>query len=250
MRASGGIAPASIAVGVALGLVVSLFGLSGNWTPFEHTVCNTGSILSNEPDRFFPSVFANSPYGGSADGQSGASGVIVDNGTAGAVFQERVNASLYSAHNSSSWGPGVNDPCEGPMALVLQVDIIGAGTVLVPTVSNLTDAGEATNVSAGDTPLNLSTLAFFNNSFTGANAATISTCGGGALELPDQTAHLKVGIPFDVHGQTVVVPYELHALETFSYTFPANFGTWAVDNLSEPGGPGGGWAFDYLGPCL
>jgi len=36
---------------------------------------------------------------------------------------------------------------------------------------------------------------------------------------------------------------------TWSYWFPPDFGTWQIDNLSAPGGPGGGWAFNFVGHC-
>ncbi|MGC2034334.1 MAG: hypothetical protein WA761_02675 [Thermoplasmata archaeon] len=62
------------------------------------------------------------------------------------------------------------------------------------------------------------------------------------------TQGLPVKLLFTENEQNFSVPYVLPFTEQYTYTFPANFGTWQVDNLSAPGGPGGGWAFSYS-PC-
>lgn len=238
-----------IVTGVAVGVVLSITGLSGNWNPLEHTVCVNGVLVAHETNRWLPVVLVNSPYSGRAYGQSEGVGVTVSNGTAGAAFVEAINASLYSLHNSSAWGPGVNHPCNRPSAVDLQFHLYGVASVTLSTISNLTDAGETSNISVFNTPSNLSTVAFFNNSFTAANAGEVSTFGEVALVLPFQSNYLTIGIPFEVDNRTVTVPYVIPFAEDFTYTFPANFGTWAIDNLSAQGGPGGGWAFDFLRPC-
>jgi hypothetical protein len=59
---------------------------------------------------------------------------------------------------------------------------------------------------------------------------------------------LTVWFPVSLSDRTVQVPFIIPVTESYHYTFPANFGIWEVDNLSAPGGPGGGWAFSYE-PC-
>lgn len=90
----------------------------------------------------------------------------------------------------------------------------------------------------------------FANGFTAANSPDVSTCGDPARAVPVNSTYLTLWVNFNFQGIHTVLFHMPLIEEEFVYSFPANFGTWAIDNLSAPGGPGGGWAFDYLGPCV
>jgi hypothetical protein len=62
------------------------------------------------------------------------------------------------------------------------------------------------------------------------------------------TSYVNVEIPFPYDGSIRVVNATVTVTADFEYTFPSDSGVWGVDNLSAPGGPGGGWAFSYT-PC-
>jgi hypothetical protein len=91
----------------------------------------------------------------------------------------------------------------------------------------------------------------FNNSFTHANMPPIDTCGGPAqfVSLRGQSWSSSLSFGLTIHGALVNVTSAPPLLLSYWYGFPANFGIWAVDNLSIPGGPGGGWAFSFQGSC-
>ncbi|MGP8077824.1 MAG: hypothetical protein ACLQC7_05470 [Thermoplasmata archaeon] len=241
--------------------MMALTGLSGSWTPFEHTVCGREALLSHEDRRYIPAFFLNSPYGGRAFGlsqipwpiQPGVTigvGGPTSNGTVITDFVGGVNVSLYQLQNFTNLGLGINEPCRAYYGVELQLPHLNRSIeTWIPTASNLTDAGEVDNFSILSTPDNQSTVAFFNNSFSVWNADSVSTCGGVAQTIPVKSSSLTIGIPFTVGGRTLTIPYILPFAQNFTYRFPANFGSWEVGNLSEPGGPGGGWAFNFLGGC-
>jgi hypothetical protein len=87
----------------------------------------------------------------------------------------------------------------------------------------------------------------FNNSFYRATQF-VDTCGAGQERLGLASTHLSITIPVEIDGQGIPISTTVNVLSNYTYTFPANGGVWAVDNLSAPGGPGGGWAFSYT-PC-
>jgi hypothetical protein len=251
----------SSVVGAAVGLVLSLTGVSGSWNPFEHTACSSGVPIANDTRRVIPAVLVNSPYGGWAYGQGidhddygqqvwEGWGTGADNGTTFAILLGFANASLQHLTNTTVLGPGIDRPCASAFAVELSsvhlYEEIGSSLV---TVSNLSDVGEANNTSPTWGLNNLSLTVFVDNGFTQSNTEPRSTCGRPGVTVEVHSGALSVGLPFSIGGGTIVAPYEVPFALNFTYFFPANFGTWAIDNLSAPGGPGGGWAFDYLGPC-
>ena len=251
------------------GLVV--FSLMGTWAPLFHWTCTNQTQLAHEANAFVPVVLVNSPYGGSASGNGSMAwnfpgawngappppgnvfrigwGTSASNGTTVGAFYT-VNVSLYRVADVVQWGAGSNNRCTGQVRIELQApSIYGVTSAFVPTPSNLSDMGEATNVTIYTAQAVARTTPTFDNSFNASNRENISTCGAAPLVLPVITSSLTVFFRFSVVGQTYSVPYVLPFLESFNYSFPANFGTWQIDDLSVPGGPGGGWAFNYVGPC-
>ena len=242
-------------------MVVALTGLSGSWNPLEHTVCAHQALLANETNRWLADVLINSPYGGHAYGMGSMPyfmgkqfdlgvGTSSTNGTAIAAFTEGVSVDLFSVHNATVWGLAANAPCSAAYAVVFtSVDGYGTTAGSIPLPSNISDIGESDHVAVYNMTGNPTHDLQINNSFTVANEADLSTCFESTQTVPVRSTYLTLGIPFDFGNRTVTVPYVFPISQNFTYQFPANFGTWAIDNLSVPGGPGGGWAFDYLGGC-
>ena len=90
---------------------------------------------------------------------------------------------------------------------------------------------------------------YFSNGFYYANEQNISTCGRGTEGVNVTSSYLTVWVPFSYDGKNYTQPLILPYIQSFHYSFPGRVGNWQVDNLSAPGGPGGGWAFNYVGSC-
>jgi hypothetical protein len=260
-----------VAIGTAFIVGLVTVSLIWMWAPLFHWTCVDQTQVAREGNAFVPVALVNSPYGGRAVGNASMAwnfpgawngpppppgdnfrvgwGTSSANGTTNGAFY-MVNVSLYRVEDAVEWGPGTNARCAGQVRIQLQAPTIyGATSTRVPTPSDLSDYGEATNLTIYPGQPNARTTPFFNNSFTGSNTRDVSTCGTASLVLPVTTSFLTVTFRFDVSGQNYSIPFALPFLGAFNYTFPANFGTWQVDNLSAPGGPGGGWAFNYVGAC-
>ena len=183
-------------------------------------------------------------------------GTKAPNGSVAGVFLHAwVNESENS--NETALGPGPNSMCEqkyaisasvyfskDPLSGVVVASVLGKG-------GHLSDVGEpqmynfssyANSTTDGLTPR-------FDNGFTSANGGNVSTCNSTFQSVPVHSTGLTVWLTATIGGRFTTVPYWLPFPQVYQYYFPANFGTWQVDNLSAPGGPGGGWAFDYTGPC-
>lgn len=244
-----------------------LLTVVGNWAPLLHWTCGYRTKVA-EGVTFVPAILVNSPFGGNATGKGtlppyfpGSLGYpnrsswqtsFALNGTASGTFNS-VNVSIFQGSSELVLGPGTNSHCSQAFSVVpSQPPYLGtyAGWAL-GTVSNLSDRGETSSYIPSSYEGYRSLAVFFNNSFTGANAVAISTCKTPArsVTLAANSDSLLVSIGFSLNGKNLTAPFVLPFVESYIYWFPANFGTWQVDNLSAPGGPGGGWAFNYWGSC-
>jgi hypothetical protein len=161
-----------------------------------------------------------------------------------------VNVSVFSLANATVWGAGPNVRCSQAYEVDFENPRTYAevgGWMLGP--NNTTDQYEPNfAILFYGSSYTVDSL-HFDNSFSHPNRSNITTCSGPAQSLPlVQSDYLDVSFPVTIGGQNLSIPYELTVQQTFHYWFPANFGIWQVDNLSAPGGPGGGWAFSYS-PC-
>jgi hypothetical protein len=255
----------SAAAGVAVGLAVSLAGVSGSLSPFEHAVCvDRGQVSLGY--YFLPAVLVNSPYGGRGWGNGtiaadypggpgypsdrGAYGGGSLNGTAEEIWF-MVNLSILGFANATEWGLGQNHLCSRGFSVLPLPPYIGPGFGGwgITVVNNLTDSGEAGSANFSGNFAGSPQSPIWNNGFTAANAPSVSTCNNSSpvsryVQVPGPT----VLVPFTESRAHLQASYTLPFAEGFHYVFPPRFGTWAVDNLSAPGGPGGGWAFAYA-PC-
>jgi hypothetical protein len=166
----------------------------------------------------------------------------------GAFFT--INVSISRSADIVEWGPGANVRCSQPYLVILASPstsaVVGAW-LLGP--NNTSDFAEPPSTFIfGGSPGQIPTL-LFDNAFQGSNLRNISTCGQPAQSYPGVSSdYLKVSFPITFQGEHLTVPFMIPVDESYHYWFPGNFGTWQVDNLSAPGGPGGGWAFSYS-PC-
>jgi hypothetical protein len=112
---------------------------------------------------------------------------------------------------------------------------------------NVSDVDEPSDLFPGqNTSLNDLTFA---NGFENQNTGSISTCGGPARSVFVAVPGLSLWLHLDSADRNASVSFELPIVSLeFHYVFPPNAGIWQIDNLSAPGGPGGGWAFAYS-PC-
>jgi hypothetical protein len=247
------------AIVLVAGLVASTF--VGPWAPAAHWTCVDKTRIAAGV-AFYPVVLVNSPFGGRgwANGSisqnfPGFGGVSESsfswNGTSTGTFND-VNITIYRTASMLAPGPGFNTPCAGVLAAVPSQApflVTYAGfTVEVP--SNLTDQGESTSLPFTSYANYTNLPVMFNNSFTQSNLPSITTCGGPAQYEPvGTTSHtLSIRVQYMADGTTQTTLMVLPFAESYDYLFPADFGTWQIDNLSAPGGPGGGWAFSYS-PC-
>jgi hypothetical protein len=218
--------------------------------------CVAGPVVATEQSVFTPVILFNSPTGGSSTGS-----VITHNGSEATTitYGTGQNGSVIGFFNVENWtiysdvSHGFGAPnCSG----------------LFSTTNSTTDGGVSGNIPAGGAPSgwaenfsNDSTeptnyLGFgshgpplnFSNQFY-STTFTYSNCGSGATSRVAVSNHIEVSLGFESGGAWHAAEVTINVQTTYLYHFPANGGTWQVDNLSAPGGPGGGWAFSYLGPC-
>ena len=231
------------------------------WAPVFHVVCRNQSSIVTNKQLWAPVVLANSPYGGktydngtippsipSSPGYPdawAALGAPALNGSADAALL-LTNIDLFSVQNETVPGPGANTPCQASSDLQFLPLAGGGGSgsqasnISIPSV--FSDEGEATNASPGAPSF------VFQNGFSSANSPAVSTCHGPGQTHIAYAPDFKAWVPSGVGNSAKLTPVTLPFAVHFRYVFPPNFGTWQIDNLSAPGGPGGGWAFSYT-PC-
>lgn len=228
----------------------------GGWGAVAHSTCVSGGTVDSTL-VWTPVILVNAPYGGYGTGFATISpGVIgnmwiagegsgIPNGSYGGVF-EWVFANVSENANQSVWGPGANVRCDQKFTVSLVSDY-NAYSGMMGNQGNWNDSNEPhTFTYASD---NGEPSAYFDNGYSIPNEPNISTCGTGQRSLPVQSAGFTVWLNFTIQGRLTAIPYYLPFPLDYHYTFPAQFGTWQVDSLSAPGGPGGGWAFNFVGPC-
>ena len=234
-------------VAVAIALVAPTWIAS--WSPLLHVTCVDGDRVEIAHVQI-PGLLLNSPYGGDARGNAtypsgylpgGLVGMQISAANSGADWAGfESNITISTLTTQDVLGPGPNKPCSLPFAVVLHpignpstgITILGPGNYSDQSEPNVLFPGQSNSIE-------------FSNGFTDANAPSISTCGAPAREIPLVSSHLSLWVLFSSNGVNRTVEFTVPVVTDFSYWLPADFGTWQIDNLSAPGGPGGGWAFSY-----
>lgn len=246
--------------GLAVVLVVVAIVYPGS-PLVSHEVCRSKVAAINLETFTLLGMVNAPPYGANASGTvkslipawSMSLQITAVNSSVDSVFVQSTY-NITSFENISVNGLGADTYCTSPFAV--SVDLHGGqfqgGSPLVPPPSNMSDIGEP-RVSyllwEGPNGSVERPTAYYENGFTVSNMPNISTCGGPAQVRVSVSKSLTLWYPYNDTGTVRLVPVTTTTVvNTYTYVFPANFGTWEVDNLSAPGGPGGGWSFAYS-PC-
>lgn len=242
-------------VAVVLGLLIP--SLLGGWGIFFHYACQRNAGSSDHLYAWVPALLINSPYGGEAFGNgtvpkgplSPLTSTVYELGQANgsatwAGFRTEINLSNQENQTELGFGQGVR--CSAPFAVSIQYlgGIVLGGPLLGS--GNMSDVQEPTSLGYWTNPgdVNLTIM----NGFVSSNRPSVSTCDKSEAQNYTASQSFLVRLPATLDGKLHDLTYSLPIVETFHYIFPGDFGTWQVDNLSAPGGPGGGWAFSYS-PC-
>jgi hypothetical protein len=230
--------------------LVGLLAVAGS-TVFELAKrpagCVPGPLVASTNETLTPFLVVSSPYLGSAEGtvtiQNDTREVsfFPENGSAIGYF-ERINWTESAGKPSSGSGAS----CQG-LLFIGEVDQwssttfpLSNGTTYNFTNDSIEPNYEETGLSGGPV--------YFSAGFS-HETSQLTTCGT-AASIQNVTSHsIRVGVAYRVSTAWEIVNTTLDEATNYTYSFPANSGTWAIDNLSLPGGPGGGWAFAYLGSC-
>lgn len=249
-----------LTVGPVLGVVVVVLLVASTWLTgwgvFFHWSCASGKTVDSQVE-WVPFILLNAPFGGNVSGLASipsgfignwppitAEGAGIRNGSFGGLFH-RLIVNVSEDANETVWGPGASVRCGQSFAVSLVFDY-DTYSGMMGNWGNWSDSNEPhTFVLATG---NGESSAYFDNGFTIANAKSVSTCNSSQESLPVRSTGFNIWLSFAIEGKPTSVPYLLPFPLVYHYYFPANFGTWQVDNLSAPGGPGGGWAFSYA-PC-
>lgn len=244
-------------VGITVATCVALLlpPVVAGWGPIYHFGCVLGTTPSEQTYAWIPGLMANSPFGGvvwangtvppgplSPRGLGTGFEVETMNGRATwSGFRAEINVTKQS--NETLIGPGSNKRCSEPYFVSIHYwGGIDLGFVLLGA-GNESDANEPSTLGVWSDPGDINVS--IDNGYSIQNAGNISTCGLSNSSTFSVSSHFDVAIPVDLARGAFSVVYSLPFVEQFHYIFPADFGVWQIDNLSAPGGPGGGWAFSY-----
>lgn len=257
-----------VIVAVAIATISISFVLTaiGGWAPILHWSCSSEGEPLQLTQEYVPAVLVNSPYGGRAWGNGtlpanypgvwngpppvGVTKVAFGTGAVegealGAFFA--VNVSIERLQNATEWGSGANIRCSQSVLVTIAPPVVTteAGGGLLG-LNNTTDSSEPSYAWIFQGTSDQLPSAYFDNAFAESNSPLISTCGSGSKSLNmTLSSYLDVQFRVDLAGLISTVPFVIPVSESYQYWFPSGFGEWQVDNLSAPGGPGGGWAFSY-----
>lgn len=253
-RRKASVVTAIVACAVVAGLLLPT-ALTG-WAPVLHWTCARGSEITSFTAPV-PFLLLNAPYGGQVGGNvttpSGyifkgttlSDGTTDSNGGATSLGYDG-NVTVFSESNETAWGTGANVRCSQPFDVRFTPTGGGFSGFAILGAGNQTDQHEPTTILPNSPSY---TAVQFSNGFTQANSPNISTCGKQTPIHRIASNHLTLWIHFALNGMNRTAAFNPPlVVSQYRYVFPANFGTWQVDNLSAPGGPGGGWAFSYS-PC-
>jgi hypothetical protein len=248
----------ALAVGIVVGLVLPLtVFVAGGGGILNYTVCDRGSEVSSA-NYWTPYSLTNAPYLGHAYYKATfslletfgptkvvATGILT-NGNVSTGYFETQNWTFYLQSNVTSNGPGLNNPCASRYAAFPSAPGLDVSSQGLPLQGpgNTSNAGEPTTFSYSGWVGRPLPSAVFSNGFYTANSPSITTCGTTYKEVNLTSTSFQV--TFDLGPGLPPATYTMLSLENWTYSFPANGGTWQVDDLqSNPDGPGGGLAFSW-----
>jgi hypothetical protein len=253
--------PVSFTAGVVVGITIILtVAAIGGVTLFTHTVCVRGEIVANVL-FWTPFNLVNAPYLGSTVyyahfmnwGLFGWTNVTIGppgsltGGNISTGYFETQNWTVYAQSNQSLYGPGVSQSCKEPFDALMShtFDDTSVSGEPLQGPGNTSNANEPTTFSYGE----LQTAAVFANGFVSSNQPNISTCGTPAKELNFSSTSFDISLTVSEPLGSVTTIVAIASEESYTYYFPANNGTWLVDDLQLNAGlQGPGLAFSWQ-PC-
>ena len=207
-----------------------------------------------------PVLVVNSPYGGSANGTwtywaNTSSQTVEIQQSIGArngsidLLLEQLNWTVWTTKR-------VGDPTRSCAGVFDYSWTKYGGWDLASTGVNYTNDSQAVQYTGGGGPLNYSSpwsgaparVLFFNDSFYGPDEV-FSNCASSTAGMSAHSTYIDYRIPFEFQGTAHLASITFDELTNYTYTFPAHGGAWEVDDLSNTGGPGGGYSFSYLRGC-
>jgi hypothetical protein len=246
-------------VGVAVGIVTTLtVATMGGLALFSHTVCARGEVVDTVL-FWTPFSLVNAPYLGSSNYSAnflvyelfGLTNVTLTKGHVGqgnvsvGGYFETENWTVFSQTNATDVGPGFNKPCSSPYGAVpspTNFSTSASGYILQ-------GPGNTSNVNEPTTfPLASSKHppAVFENGFVSANQPPISTCGAEGKEINFSSSSFDISLMVPGPGGPIITVATVSSQQNFTYYFPANGGTWLVDDLQQNSGlRGPGLAFTW-----
>jgi hypothetical protein len=248
-----------IVSGVAVGVLVVLAAFSvGGAGFFSHVTCDLGGAVGSET-IWTPYSLTNAPYPGTSYYKANfslfetfgptkvaASGSL-GGGNISTGYFETQDWTIHDQSNRTVVGPGLNHPCASryaatPSAPVPDISVQG---LPLQGPGNTSNAGEPTTFNdSGPLP-----SAVFSNGFVSANLPPITTCGTSSKELNFSSTSFDVSLTVPSSSGSVTAIVAIASAESYTYFFPANSGTWLVDDLQLNSGlVGPGLAFSWQ-PC-
>jgi hypothetical protein len=255
----------SAATGVVVGtLVVLAIFAAGGWGVLSHTECMRGTAITNE-GAWTPFSLVNAPYLGSTVyraqfmnwGLFGWTNVTIGppgsltGGNISAGYFETQNWTVFTQSNRSEIGPGLNQPCRAGYAAAMShttFDVSDSGFPLQGP-GNTSNADEPTSFSGNGSVSSQFPSAVFANGFGAPNRPSVSTRGQAATERNFSSTSFDVSLTVTGSEGPITTTIVIISNETYTYYFPANGGTWQVDDLQLNAGlRGPGLAFSWQ-PC-
>ena len=226
---------------------------------FSHIDCDRGTTVGTEL-LWTPFSLANAPYGGSAyysadfslydrfgiDHTTLTNGRVSEGNISAGFFQTE-NWTIFAQSNETVLGPGLNVACNGAFGATMaptNYSVSFDGAVLQGP-GNTSNAGQPTTFTWGG----VNQSATFANGFSAANDPPVSTCGASAKSLTFSSTSFDISVSIVTDSGPLRVVASVQSDENFTYDFPANGGSWAINNLQAIGPlTGPGLAFDWQ-PC-
>lgn len=243
--------PARIAVLTIIAIVLAASIVSvwyAGQAPEPASGCIPGPVIAYHNDSLTPLLLANSPYQGTGSGTvptlnhtwNVTLGGPDSNGSTWGYF-EHIDWTLRAGQ-----GGGTGSDCDR-MVYLTQKDDWSA------TIFQLSNGSIVYFVNDSEQPasieLNWSNGPTYLYSQFYRATSVLSTCATNTSVQTSRSDHITVGIGFSYGGTNHTVTTTINIDTSYRYVFPANTGVWLIDNLSAPGGPGGGWAFSFLRGC-
>ena len=246
MNPSTRIAVSSLVAGVLL--VILVLGLTYT-SPGR--ACEPGRTVAVQNGTATPLLLVNSPYN-APYGDFSTGTLPVENGSLNLTLGGSYNGSVWGYFERTDWTVKVGVGTDGPNVACNQKFYLIPNNNVTSTIAPVSNQSVYNFVNDSEVPTSVqfnssNAPVYFDDRFSVTTNA-VSTCGVATSVRGLTSTHITIGIGFQYGGTSHILNTVENITTHYRYVFPADGGVWDVDNLSAPGGPGGGWAFSYS-PC-